>query len=191
MVEPQLREGLREQSRERLRHGQANPCALRFDGRARCGHRALHSTSGRIRCPSGVNVRPSGPRSTSGAPSARSSADRRRPMVVCSTPIARAAPASVFVCAARRKKRRSSQLKSSTAATADSTSRDTGRWMFAGLAARAQRGASARTRSCPGASSTELARRFPGECRDFAGTGRLVRKWALGQSRRAPSAGDS
>ena len=42
MVTPQLRESLREQSREGLRHGQANPCALRFDGRARRRHRALH-----------------------------------------------------------------------------------------------------------------------------------------------------
>ena len=79
--------------------------------------RSTSRTSGAIRWPSGVNVRPSGPRRTSGAPNARSSTDRRRPIVVCWTPSERAAPASVFCCAARRKKRRSSQLKSSTAAT--------------------------------------------------------------------------
>jgi hypothetical protein len=67
--------------------------------------------------PSGVSVRPSGPRRNSGAPSARSSADKRRPMVVCCTPAARAAPAKVLARAASRKQRRSSQFKPLMSAT--------------------------------------------------------------------------
>jgi len=65
--------------------------------------RSTASTSGTRRSSSGVGCSPSGPRRTTGAPSLRSSADRRLPMVLWSTPIVRAAPASEPDCTARRK----------------------------------------------------------------------------------------
>ena len=42
VCQPLLREGLSEQPREGLRHGQANLRALRFGGGARCKHRPFY-----------------------------------------------------------------------------------------------------------------------------------------------------
>ena len=70
---------------------------------AACTERSISSSSGNIFSPAAVSTRPSGPLVTRGAPIASSSAVSRRPMVECSTPSERAAPASVLARAAARK----------------------------------------------------------------------------------------
>src|SRR2546426_4125808 len=90
------------------------PESLRSDPNTRCSPRrtacSISSPPVRMASPAAVSTSPSGVRENSFEPRSRSSADKRLPTVVLSTPSLRPAAASVPVRANSRKKRRSLQF---------------------------------------------------------------------------------